>query len=183
MDSTDNSSAPLPPQAQPEKMDEATVNLLINGLQQAASTKATAFPMRDVQLSTEPITNDPAQKVNYIPPPPKDLNESYIANHDNVRDRYTNSNESVSGGAADEDMFLSFFNKFHVSILLFLLFAIFQSPQVKGFVIQNIPKLTNGDMNLNSYGIVFMGIMFSGVYYILSNMIFPMIDKRYPKVR
>lgn len=160
-------------------LDDKTVHMLINGLQQASKTNVTSFPIRDVPPSTVQMTTDPFQQPNYIPSAPESK-QSYI-NSENER-AYIESSYGTSSIKQptiqhEEDDQLSWaFSEFGAPLVIVVLYVLFQSPIVKQAVMQAIPLLSNTDMNFNIYGTVCMGSLIACAYYLIIKFVLPRIQ-------
>jgi hypothetical protein len=162
-------------------LDNKTINAIINGLQQASASQSTGFPSRDVQKSTEAFSTDPYQQPMFIPPV-ADIKKNYI--HEEQRRvseeaRYRSAlppivipNPKV---VKEEDVFTRFFDEFHSSIVLFLMFVLFQVPKLNHLIVELFPALATADSHLNIKGTVFMGLLFTTLCYAYSKYVMPLI--------
>lgn len=161
-------TAPPPSNLSQPTLDPDTEKLLLSGLKKASDTNSTSFPTRNAPISTESHTLNPHQDSMYIPKPSVQ-NTGYIDDDEQIdimKQYKAIDNDDDVTRAIDE---------FHIPILLFVLYFLFQTPYLKQSIVQHIPSLTSGDYNLNIKGILFMSGMFSCVYYAINKFIIPKI--------
>ena len=115
-------------------------------------------------------------------PPVADLKKNYV--HEEQRRvseeaRYRNAlppivipNPKV---VKEEDAFTRFFDEFHSSIVLFLMYVLFQIPKFNHLFIELFPALANADSQFNIKGIVFMGLLFTTLGYAYSKYVISLI--------
>jgi len=145
-------------QPQQQEIDEKTISQLVSGLQQAITSGATTLPSKSISQNTESISRDPYVQPDYIPPP---TNKDYI--NDNVTNDEILYNHNRRKNKMDTADY--YFNEFKVPIMLFVLYFLFQLPVTKKYISQYFPKLFFKDGNMNIYGILFIGFLFSTSYY------------------
>ena len=51
----------------PTALDQTFINKLITGIQQASASGLTSLPSSHIPMDTNPITNDPQTRPNYVP--------------------------------------------------------------------------------------------------------------------
>lgn len=144
------------------KLDQSTINQIINGLQQASLTGLTQLPSRDIPMDTSNISNDPQVQPNYIPPKNIDR-EDYINDYEkkeNIINSY-NNNEKINSSLDD------FYNEIQIPLLISLLYFIFQLPFFKRFLYKNFIYLFGNDGNYNLYGLLFISVLFGLLIHLL----------------
>jgi len=142
-------------------IDQATINQLINGLQQASIAGVTNLPSRDIPMDIRPLTTDPSIQPNFIPP---SNNVDYI-NYDSTHsliDKYTNKPENPLDNLYDQ---------IQTPLLLAIMYFIFQLPVFKQMIFKNLSFLCNTDGNYNFNGYIFVSILFGGLYFLIMNML------------
>ena len=139
-------------------LDQSTISLIVNGLQQASIAGATSLPSRDIPQNTEQITHDPAVQVNYIPSAAPNQTD-YINDEHNVYDypeeRVKNSLDSI-------------YDELQAPLLLAVLYFIFQLPIMRKTIFKYMPILCNNDGNFNFNGLIFTSVMFGFIYFSLT---------------
>ena len=155
--------------SQPINLDQTTINQIINGLQQASSSGITMLPSRDIPQNTLPITQDPQIQPNYIPPPePTRMN--YIDEYESESNK--NIIQNYNQKMKHSNTLDSLYDEIQVPLLLVILYFIFQLPIFKSTLFKYIPLLCNKDGNMNINGIVFTSVLYGGLYYFLSKLMF-----------
>ena len=153
-DSTSISDLPLggPIPTKSDSLDQSTINLLVNGLQQ---TKTTQLPSRDIPMNTESINNDAQVQPNYVPAP--ETND-YIGNHEVFMD--VNTDDTL------DDMY----NELQTPILIAVLYFLFQLPVFRKYLFSSFPVLFSTDGNLNINGFLFNSILFGLIFYLVQKI-------------
>jgi hypothetical protein len=148
---------PGPGQGQGMTLDQSTISQIVNGLQQASVSGATALPSRDIPSSTESMTHDPATNVNYVPPPEQhsDYISSEPAMYDYPEERVKNALDSV-------------YDEIQAPLMLAVLYFLFQLPIMRKTIFKYVPILCTNDGNYNLNGLVFTSIMFGMLYFSLT---------------
>jgi len=139
-------------------LDQTTINQIVSGLQQASITGATQLVSRDIPLNKSHQLDNQVQQ-DYVPPPPKE----YIPDDDDENDLNENINKTTKinflGNSMDDIQF---------SVLLAIIYFLFQLPYIKKILLTYIPVLFFKDGNINIYGNLFLSIMFGLIYYIIN---------------
>jgi hypothetical protein len=148
-----------------EGLDPSTVNLLINGLQQASVSGATKLPSRDIPMQPSYHTNDEQVRPNYIPTPAKN-NYHYIDDDINNESIVKNYNKRAKKGELIEDIY----DEIQTPLLLAVLYFLFQLPFFKKWLFVYIPGLFLKDGNMNIYGFGFTSFLFGSVFYIINKI-------------
>lgn len=148
-----------------EGLDQSTVNLLINGLQQASVSGATKLPSRDIPMQPSYHTNDEQVRPNYIPTPSKH-NYHYIDDNENNESIIKNYNKQAKKREAMDEIY----NEIQVPLLLAVLYFLFQLPFFKKWLFVYIPGLFLKDGNMNIYGFGFTSFLFGSIFYITNKI-------------
>ena len=151
-------------------LDQATINQIVNGLQQASATGATQLPSRNIPQMTSPLTQDPVIQPNYIPPHPPIYNKDYI------KDSEYETNEEIlrkySKKENRENSLDEMYQEIQNPILLAILYFLFQLPFFRKWLFQYFPALFHKDGNFNLSGFMFSSTLFGLVYYLLEKILF-----------
>jgi hypothetical protein len=122
---------------------------------------ATQLQSRDIPMNTEEYTQDTTVQPDYIPAP---VNIDYIkeeeytaANIIHNYDRKNNTNNNLE----------NLYNEIQIPLLIGVLFFMFQLPFFKKVLYKYFPILFFQDGNQNLYGLFFMSILFSIIYYFI----------------
>jgi hypothetical protein len=119
------------------------------------------LPSRDIGMDTEHIVNDNRIKANYIPE--IEEHNDYVREYDNLtEEKFINHKRKKHRLNLIDD----FLNEFQPTIIVFLLFFIFQLPFINSFIYNNFAYFILEDGNLNNYGFLFKSFWFAVVYYI-----------------
>jgi hypothetical protein len=150
-DSTSISDLPVggPMPAVSDSLDQSTISLLVNGLQQVKSTQ---LPSRDIPITTEGLSNDVQTQPNYVPSPET---EDYIGDYEIPRDN--------KNGDSLDDMY----SELQTPILLAVLYFLFQLPIFKKHLFNYFPILFANDGNLNISGFLFNSALFAMIFYMI----------------
>jgi hypothetical protein len=146
------------------KLDQATITQLVNGLQQASIAGVTQLASRDIQQTTDSIVQDPQVQLNYIPPA---SNKDYIRDHEENEDILHNYNKNLK----QNDRLDELYNELQLPLLVTVLYFLFQLPIFKKYLYRFIPGLFSKDGNINLYGYFITCILFGIVFYIISKII------------
>lgn len=133
-----------------DSLDQSTINLLVNGLQQA---KTTQLSSRDIPVTTDGLVNDAHVQPNYVPQPET---EDYIGDY------------KVSCDYEDENKLDDIYNELQTPILIAVLYFLFQLPIFRKKLFSYFPILFSNDGNLNINGFLFNSILFGGIFYIFN---------------
>ncbi len=144
---------------EPESLDTNTINSLVNGLQAISETGLTKLPSRDISMDTNNIVIDQNIKPNFVPTQP---NTNYIPrqNIDNIVVKQQNSYTLYE-----------FYTEFQNSILISILYFLFQLPIIKNKIQYFLPFLFHMDSSYNIKGLFFISILFGVVYYLINKFI------------
>jgi len=147
-------------------LDQSTINLIVNGLQQATLNGATQLPSRDISMSATNHTNDPQIQPNYIPQPTQQQQTDYIQNtdtHNSIIDDYSRK-------AQYQNSLDNIYNEIQTPLLLAVLYFLFQLPFFKKLLYTYIPFLFLNDGNFNINGYLFNSILFGFIFYLLNKI-------------
>ena len=145
------------------KLDETTINQIVNGLQKAALSGSTRLPSRDIPMTTEHINNDPEITPNYVPPPPPQ-HDDYIRDYEKTSDIMNQHNQKKQNENALDEMY----NELQTPLLLAVLYFLFQLPFVKRLLYKNLSFLFLNDGNYNLNGYLFVSCLFGMIYYLIT---------------
>lgn len=154
-DSTSISDLPIggpPVNPGTESLDQSTINLLVNGLQQA---KSTHLPSRDIPVTTDGLSNDAHVQPNYVPAPET---EDYIGDY------------QISNDYSDDNTMDDLYNELQTPILMAVLYFLFQLPIFRKTLFGYFPILFATDGNLNINGFLFNSILFGMIFYLVNKM-------------
>jgi hypothetical protein len=146
-------------------LDQSTISMIVNGLQQASLSGATQLPSRDIPMNTTGITSDPHVQPNYVPPPPQN-HEDYIKNYEQSSDMVDKYNANKQRQNSLDDMY----NEIQTPLLLAVLYFLFQLPFFRKFLFTYFPVLFLNDGNLNINGFLFSSALFGLIYYGLNKV-------------
>ena len=143
-------------------LDQSTINLIVNGLQQASLSGATQLPSRDIPMTTSGLSNDPQVIPNYVPPPPRNQMD-YIRNYEQTSDMINNYNKNKQYSNSLDDMY----NEIQTPLLIAVLYFLFQLPFFKKFLFNYFPFLFSNDGNYNLNGFLFTSVAFGILFHSL----------------
>jgi len=146
-------------------LDQSTISMIVNGLQQASLSGATQLPSRDIPMNTTGITSDPHVQPNYVPPPPQN-HEDYIKNYEQSSDMVDKYNANKQRQNSLDDMY----NEIQTPLLLAVLYFLFQLPFFRKLLFTYFPVLFSNDGNLNINGFLFSSALFGLIYYGLNKV-------------
>jgi hypothetical protein len=135
-----------------DSLDQSTINLLVNGLQQA---KTTQLSSRDIPVTTDGLVNDAHVQPNYVPQPET---EDYIGDY------------NVSNDYEDDNKLDDIYNELQTPILIAVLYFLFQLPIFRKSLFRYFPILFATDGNLNINGFLFNSILFGMIYYLVNKI-------------
>ena len=156
-----NMSTPQPNQL---TLDQNTINQIVSGLQYASSTGATQLPSRDIPMTTNNITQDPAIQLNYIPQPQK--TDDYIDDDESNDDIINSYNKNAN----IQNSLDGLYSEIQTPLLLSILYFLFQLPIFRKYLFSFFPFLFTKDGNFNLYGFLFTSILFGSIFYILNKI-------------
>ena len=140
-------------------LDQSTISQMVNALQQANISGATALPSRDIPQTTEQLTQDPNIQPNYIPPPA-------------LKDYINDTDEDIIGSyhrqEKIENKLDAVYDELQSPLLLGILYFVFQLPFFKKKICKYLTFLCNNDGNYNLNGLIFTSSLFGFIYYSLS---------------
>jgi hypothetical protein len=145
-------------------LDQSTISLIVNGLQQASISGATQLPSRDIPMTTSGHSTDPQVQPNYVPPPQNPVD--YIKNYEESSDMVDEYNKNMSRQNSLDDMY----NEIQTPLLLAVLYFLFQLPFFRKFLFSYFPILFSNDGNFNINGFIFSSVLFGLLYYTLNKV-------------
>lgn len=150
-----------PQQSVQNTVDQATINKLISGLQQATANGLTNLPSRDIPHMTSQITQDQQVQPNYVPAPAPQYIEDEMKMDEFIKQNMRNKNK--------KDSLDTMYEELQIPILLAILFFIFQLPFFRNNLFKYLPSLFNKDGNPNLSGYVVNSCLFALLYYVIKN--------------
>jgi len=140
-------------------LDSNTIHSLVNGLQAVSESGLTKLPSRDIRMDTDNIVIDQQTQPNYVPSPP---NTNYIPQQPihNIVMKEQNSH-----------WFDEYYHEFQNSILISILYFLFQLPIIKNKIQLYLPFLFHLDNSYNIKGLFFISLLFGIVYYLVHKII------------
>ena len=145
-------------------LDQSTISLIVNGLQQASISGATLLPSRDIPMTTTGHSNDPQIQPNYVPQPQNPVD--YIKNYEESSDMVDEYNKNMSRQNSLDDMY----NEIQTPLLLAVLYFLFQLPFFRKFLFSYFPILFSNDGNFNINGFIFSSVLFGLLFYTLNKV-------------
>jgi len=145
-------------------LDQSTISLIVNGLQQASISGATLLPSRDIPMTTTGHSNDPQIQPNYVPQPQNPVD--YIKNYEQSSDMVDEYNKNMSHQNSLDDMY----NEIQTPLLLAVLYFLFQLPFFRKFLFSYFPILFSNDGNFNINGFLFSSVLFGLLFYVLNKV-------------
>jgi hypothetical protein len=145
-------------------LDQSTISLIVNGLQQASISGATLLPSRDIPMTTTGHSTDPQIQPNYVPQPQNPVD--YIKNYEESSDMIDEYNKNMSHQNSLDDMY----NEIQTPLLLAVLYFLFQLPFFRKFLFSYFPILFSNDGNFNINGFIFSSVLFGLLYYTLNKV-------------
>lgn len=138
-------------------LDQATIQQIVSGLQQASIMGATQLPSRDIPQQTLPRQSDAAVQPNYIPGQPSPSSASAAA-------AAAAASSMATAAAGGVGMSTWSMDALRMPILVALLYFLSQLPVVKRLTQQWLPFGFRSDGTCNFYGFVAMSLLFSASY-------------------
>lgn len=156
---TDTFSSPASA-ANPLSLDQSTISQIVNGLQQASLSGATALPSRDIPLTTEQVTMDASVQPNFVPIPNPE-NTNYIQRENEDLSKYY---------AAEKQSHTldSFYDDIQGPLLIAILYFLFQLPVFRRTIYQYFPYLCFVDGSFNFQGLLFTSALFGASHFVLT---------------
>ena len=145
-------------------LDQSTISLIVNGLQQASISGATQLPSRDIPMTTSGHSTDPQVQPNYVPQPQTPVD--YIRNYEQSSDMIDEYNKNTRQQNSLDDMY----NEIQTPLLLAVLYFLFQLPFFRKFLFSYFPILFSNDGNFNINGFLFSSILFGLLFYVLNKV-------------
>ena len=145
-------------------LDQSTISLIVNGLQQASISGATLLPSRDIPMTTTGHSTDPQIQPNYVPQPQNPVD--YIKNYEESSDMVDEYNKNMSHQNSLDDMY----NEIQTPLLLAVLYFLFQLPFFRKFLFSYFPILFSNDGNFNINGFIFSSVLFGLLFYTLNKV-------------
>jgi hypothetical protein len=143
-------------------LDPATINQIVNGIQQANLSGATQLPSRDIPITSGNIVRDEQVLPNYVPPPPPNQTD-YIRNNDSHIDIINDHNRRKNMNSSIDDLY----NEIQTPLLLAVMYFLFQLPFFKKLLFSYLPFLFSNDGNYNINGYVMISILFGMAFHFL----------------
>ena len=149
---------PAPENRQMSELSKDSINKIIQGLQDASQSGATALQSRDIPLQMDHITHDFTTKPNFVPSP-----ESDKANY--IQDEETMETLIKQKKERQKNKMDFFYDEIQTPLLIMVMFFTFQLPIFKKSMATNFPAffLRSGAYNLK--GLVFITMLYGGSYY------------------
>ena len=149
---------PAPENRQMSELSKDSINKIIQGLQDASQSGATALQSRDIPLQMDHITHDFTAKPNFVPSP-----ESDKANY--IQDEETMETLIKQKKERQKNKMDFFYDEIQTPLLIMVMFFTFQLPIFKKSMATNFPAffLRSGAYNLK--GLVFITMLYGGSYY------------------
>jgi hypothetical protein len=145
-------------------LDQSTISLIVNGLQQASISGATLLPSRDIPMTTTGHSTDPQIQPNYVPQPQNPVD--YIKNYEDTSDMIDEYNKNTRQQNSLDDMY----NEIQTPLLLAVLYFLFQLPFFRKFLFSYFPILFSNDGNFNINGFIFSSVLFGLLFYTLNKV-------------
>ena len=164
MSATENVMPQSGPPAAGLSLDQSTISLIVNGLQQASISGATQLPSRDIPMTTTGHSTDPQIQPNYVPQPQNPVD--YIKNYEESSDMVDEYNKNMSRQNSLDDMY----NEIQTPLLLAVLYFLFQLPFFRKFLFSYFPILFSNDGNFNINGFIFSSLLFGLLFYTLNKV-------------
>jgi len=159
-------------QANNFSLDQSTINQIVNGLQKASVSGLTQLPSRDIPRTTETITNDPSVQPNYIPPiNPSQMQEDYIQKMQQMNQSTNEIIDEHNKKANFSNSLDNLYDEIQTSLLLAILFFIFQLPIFKKYLFMYLPFMFFNDGNYNLKGYLIISLLFVCIYYFCNKII------------
>ena len=146
---------------QPNMFSSDNQTDFINNINKAAENGGTQLPSRDIPRNTNNITIDPNVKVNYIE---ENKQSDYINLHDSQESILKNTNKRIENNTFINKLF----DEFQITLIIVILFFLFQLPFFNSKLSNFIPKLFDDSGNLKFYGIIIKSILFGFSFYIIT---------------
>ena len=135
-------------------------NELNSNINQLQNTGASQLPSRDIPRDTHDVVTDPNIQLDYLPKATAD----YIGEYDSDG-AILKKNNAVEKNNSFID---KIFNEFQITLVIVILFFIFQLPFINSAIMKFIPKLFNESGNLNTFGMLSKSILFGTAYYVIT---------------
>ena len=164
MSATENVVPQSGPPSAGLSLDQSTISLIVNGLQQASISGATLLPSRDIPMTTTGHSTDPQIQPNYVPQPQNPVD--YIKNYEESSDMVDEYNKNMSRQNSLDDMY----NEIQTPLLLAVLYFLFQLPFFRKFLFSYFPILFSNDGNFNINGFIFSSVLFGLLFYTLNKV-------------
>jgi hypothetical protein len=164
MSATENVMPQSGPPAAGLSLDQSTISLIVNGLQQASISGATQLPSRDIPMTTTGHSTDPQIQPNYVPQTQNPVD--YIKNYEESSDMVDEYNKNMSRQNSLDDMY----NEIQTPLLLAVLYFLFQLPFFRKFLFSYFPILFSNDGNFNINGFIFSSVLFGLLFYTLNKV-------------
>jgi hypothetical protein len=150
---------PKPVGTPPQTLSKESINQIVSGIQDAASTGATNLPSRDLPNNQQHIAQDEQQKPNYVPEAQGNLD--YIEQSEDFEDMLSRGQDDLH----EQDRLDILYDELQTPLLVMILFFAFNLPYVNKALIKNIPSLFQRDGNPSLSGYLFKTFAFGVSFY------------------
>jgi hypothetical protein len=144
----------------PNAHQAGDMNSVVCDIQNAAQSGLLGLPSRDIPTTQNHITMDIETEPNHIPTP---IKNDYI-HQEVLRDTHLQMNKKVDS----QDTCDYIIDEFGFSILISIIYFLFQSEYTKGYIYKLIPFLHGKDSNPTAHGYMAISVMFGVSVYIVN---------------
>jgi hypothetical protein len=149
---------PKPVGTPPQTLSKESINQIVSGIQDAASTGATTLPSRDLPTNQQHIGQDEQQKPNYVP---EASHGDYIEETEDFEDMLKRGHDEIH----EQDRLDMLYDELQTPLLVMILFFAFNLPYVNKALIKNMPSLFQRDGNPSLSGYLFKTFAFGVSFY------------------
>lgn len=139
------------------------INNVVSDIQKASSSGLLKLPTRDIPTTQNHITMDASTEPNHIPPADK---EDYI-NQYSMNDLHMNVENKIS----NKDTCDYIIDEFGFSIMITIMYFLFQSDRTKGYIYRIIPFLHGNDTNPTTHGYMVISVIFGLSIYMITYLL------------
>lgn len=136
------------------------INNVVSDIQMASQNGLLVLPSRDIPTTQNHITMDVETEPNHIPVPP---NTDYI-HQQSLQDVQVQMAKKMD----TKDTCDYIIDEFGFSIVISILYFLFQSEYTKGYIYKAIPFLHGTDSNPTTHGYMVISIMFGLSVYVVN---------------
>jgi hypothetical protein len=154
---------PQPTGSLPPQLSKDSINQIVSGLQDAASTGMTSLPSRDLPMNNKTITQDEQQKPNYVP---ESENTNYIEDNSDFESILKRGREENN----EQDRLDMLYDEMQTPVLVMILFFAFNLPYFNKSLLKSLPSLFLRDGNLKLSGYIFKTFSFGISFYGITKM-------------